>query len=411
MSNAFLNAMEQLDKAGKITSINKEVILKLQNPDRYIETCIPVRKDNGELTFLKGYRVQYDDTLGPYKGGIRFHPDVDLNEVKALAFWMTIKCAVVNVPFGGGKGGVTVNPKELSDIELEKLSRGFIRLFHNSIGPNIDIMAPDVYTDSKVMDWMEDEFSKIKKEKQPGVLTGKSLENYGSIGRNTATARGAFCIFKRIIKELDIKKDSSVAIQGFGNAGSIFAEFVFEAEHKVVAVSDSKGGIYSKDGLDIKKLKEYKKETNSVQDFSQAKNINNKELLELPVDVLALAALENQITKENAQNIKAKLIVELANGPITLEADKILENSDIIIIPDVLTNSGGVLVSYFEWSQNMNNNCWTEKNVFEKLEKFMNKSFDNVWSVAKKHKTDLRMGAFIFALQKIAAEFEKKKEF
>lgn len=401
MSNTFSNVMEQLNRSGKITSIDREVILKLKNPDRFVEAFIPVRMDNGELKIFTGYRVQYDNSKGPYKGGVRFCPEIELSTVKALAFLMTIKCSVVNIPFGGAKGGVAVNTKELSSNEIEKLSRGFIRAFKEFIGPKKDIMAPDLYTDSQIMAWMADEYSKIIGRDEPCIVTGKPVESGGCVGRDTSTAQGAFYVLKQILKRLDGKELSSVAIQGFGNAGAVFFELVINAGYKVIAVSDSKGGIYNKDGLDIKEVKRHKKEKDSVIGFQGAKDITNNELLELPVDILVLAALEDQITKDNASNIKAKLIVEIANGPISKDADEILEKKEIIVSPDVLTNAGGVVVSYFEWLQNMNNEKWTEKEVFEKLEKIMNRAFDEVWNISKEYNIDLRMSAFILAIERL----------
>jgi glutamate dehydrogenase/leucine dehydrogenase len=397
----FLNTIENLNKAGKIVSINEEVLLKLQNPDRFVEASLPVRMDRGNLKFFKAYRVQYDDSRGPYKGGIRFHPQVDLEEIKALSSLMAIKCAVVDIPMGGGKGGVSVNPKELSEKELENLSRAWVRSFSNIIGPNKDVPAPDVYTNSQIMDWMEDEYSQIVGKKTLAVITGKSIENGGSLGRDKATGLGAFYIFENLLNKLNLENPLKIAVQGFGNAGGVFIDFAQEAGHKIVAVSDSQGGIFNKDGLDIEALKKHKKETGSVQNFKDSQNIKNEELLELSVDVLSLAALENQVTKDNADSIKSKLVLEIANSPITKDADEILEKKEIIVAPDILTNAGGVVVSYFEWLQNINNEKWELERVNKELKEKMIQAFDEVWEISEKYKTNLRMSAFISALQKL----------
>jgi glutamate dehydrogenase (NADP+) len=399
--NPFLNTIDNLIKAGKIASIDEEILLKLQSPDRFVEASLPVRMDSGDLKFFKAYRVQYDDSRGPYKGGIRFHPQVDLEEIKALSSLMAIKCAVVNIPMGGGKGGASVNPKELSEKELENLSRAWIRAFADVIGPKKDVPAPDVYTNSQIMDWMEDEYSQIVGKKTPAMITGKSLENGGSLGRDKATGLGAFYVFESLLKKLNLKSPLKIVIQGFGNAGGVFTDFAQEAGYKIVAVSDSQGGIYNENGLDIGSLKKHKKETGSVQDFSGAQNISNEELLELSVDVLSLAALENQITNENADNIKANLVLEVANSPITKDADEILEKKGIIVLPDILTNAGGVVVSYFEWFQNTNDEKWELDKINQELKEIMNKAFNEVWDISEKHQTSLRMSAFISALQRL----------
>ena len=400
MQNPFDNAMEQLKEASKIANINKDTILKLSSPDRFVQVSIPIRMDNGELKVFTGYRVQHDNSCGPYKGGIRFHPDTDLNEVKALAFWMAIKCSVVGIPLGGGKGGITVNPKELSKAELEKLSRGFIQKIKPVIGPDKDIPAPDVYTTPEIMSWMADEYG------DKAVVTGKPIENGGSEGRGNATAQGAFYVMEKALEKMNLNKDSKIAIQGFGNAGSIFAKLLVNAGYKVVAVSDSQGGIYQESGLDIEAVESHKKETGSVQNFSGASNLSNEELLELPVDILALAALENQITKKNVNNIKAKLVVELANGPTTPEADKILHSKNIVVCPDVLANAGGVTVSYFEWKQNLADEHWTEEDVNSKLKEIIEKAFDEVWETSEKYDVILRTASFIKAIERIESKLK-----
>jgi len=403
----FLNTIDNLTQAGKIVLINEQLILKLQNPDRYVEANLPLKMDNGDLRFFKAYRVQYDNSRGPYKGGIRFHPSVDLEEIKALALLMVIKCAVIDVPFGGAKGGISIDAKKLSVQELEKISRTWVRFFNDIIGPEKDIPAPDVYTNAQTMDWMENEYSKIQGQSIPAVITGKSIENNGSLGRDKATGLGAWQILNKLIENLDyLNQESKIVIQGFGNAGGVFIDYAQEAGYKIIAVSDSKGGIYNKNGLDIKKLREHKQASGSVQGFNNAQNISNEELLELEADILVLAALENQITKENADEIKAKLILEIANGPISKDADKVLDKKNILVCPDILTNAGGVVVSYFEWLQNKKEEKWSEEKVFEKLEKIMNKAFDEVWEDSQYYNVNLRLAALISALKKLEKSFQ-----
>lgn len=402
MNNAFENAIQQLDNAAKIIDLDENIHQSLKNPQKIIEVYLPVKMDNGSLNFYEGYRVQYNNWRGPYKGGIRFFPEVDKDEVKALSFWMTIKCAVLDLPLGGGKGGVTVNPKKLSEKELENLSRAYVRALYNDIGPDKDVPAPDVYTTPQIMAWMADEYSKIKGEPTPGVITGKPIEAGGSEGRGTATAQGGFYLLKHIM-EIEQRKpeNQTVAIQGFGNAGSVMAQLCHKDGLKVVAVSDSKGGIYNKDGLNIKKIIEHKKQTGTVQQFEGAENISNDKLLELDVQFLIPAALENQITKENADKIQANIIIELANGPISPEADIVLFEKGINVIPDVLANAGGVTVSYFEWYQNVNNEKWTEDEVFEKLKPKMIENYDLVFDRVNKYQIDMRRAAFVLALERL----------
>ena len=395
MNDIFDNAMKQLSVAGEISNIKKEVLLKLQSPDRIVQVSIPIKMDNGELNIFNGYRIQYDNSCGPYKGGMRFHKDTDISELKALAFWMTIKCSVVGIPLGGGKGGITVDTKVLSDAEIKRLSRGFISRIKDFIGRDKDIPAPDVYTTPRIMAIMADEFG------DPASFTGKPIENGGSLGRDTATAQGAFYVFEKALEKLNLGKELRVAVQGFGNAGAVFARFLYDSEYKVVAVSDSKCGIYNENGLDIDKLEKFKTSNSSVYEFPGADMITNEELLELDVDVLSLAALENQITEANCENIKAKVIVELANGPTTPYADGVLRSKNILLCPDVLTNAGGVTVSYFEWLQNLKNEHWSADDVSAKLKEIMFKAFDEVYEISNKYNVDLRMGSFISALKRI----------
>ena len=396
----FDNVKTQLNKVKNITKYNESEMQVLLNPKRVLQVNFPVKMDNGKVKRFQGYRVQFNDARGPTKGGIRFHPQVDLSEVKSLAFWMALKCAVVDIPYGGGKGGVEVNPKELSNNELENLSRGFIKAIHEMVGPTIDVPAPDVYTTPQIMAWMLDEYEKIKGEHLPGLITGKPLELGGSQGRGTATAQGGAYTLRELMKIKSMEPVStSVAIQGFGNAGSFMAKILDNWGYKIVAVSDSKGAIYDKDGMDVAKLLEYKATEGSVKGF--AEDISNSELLELDVDVFVPAALENQITKDNAANIKAKIIVELANGPTTPEADTILEENNIVLIPDILANAGGVTVSYFEWVQNNLGYYWTEEEVLEKLEKIMVRSFNDTYKTSEKHSTSMRNAAYILAIDRI----------
>jgi glutamate dehydrogenase/leucine dehydrogenase len=404
MHNPFENAMAQLDKVARIKDFGNEFIARLRQPDRDVRISIPVKMDNGSFKVFEGYRVEYNNTLGPYKGGIRYHPDTEVNEVKALAFWMALKCAVAGIPMGGGKGGITVEPKDLSKGELERLSRGWMQKLADILGPKKDVPAPDVNTTPEIMAWMADEYAKITGDKTGAVITGKPLDKGGSEGRGPATGLGGFYGFDSMRKELGLPESCRVVIQGFGNVGSNAAEIFMAHGHKVVAVSDSKGGICKENGIDITKLAEHKKATGSLSGFEGSKNVTNEELLELECDLLVPAAFENVITDLNASKVKAKVILELANGPITPEADEILFQKGIPVIPDILANSGGVTVSYFEWDQNLKGEHWSEKEVFEKLKTILEDSSRKTLERAKEFKTHLRMGAFILALERIKAK-------
>lgn len=409
--NIFQEAVKNLDKAFKVAEIDKEAIEKLHYPKAALQVSIPVRMDDGSLKIFTGYRVRYDDTRGPTKGGIRFHPTVTMEEATALAFWMTFKCAVVDIPYGGGKGGVCVNPKELSRMELERLSRGYIEQIADFIGPDRDIPAPDVYTNSMIMGWMMDEYSTIKRQHSPAVITGKPIPLGGSLGRDDATGRGAFYS----IVELEKKEGwdpatKTVAVQGFGNAGQSVARLLHDRGYKVVAVSDSKGGIYREQGFDIPSLIKIKNESrelkavyceDTVCDAVDADHITNDQLLELNVDIMLPSALENVITKENAANIKAKYIFEVANGPISGEADEILFKNGILVVPDILANAGGVVVSYFEWVQNKAGFHWELDEVQQKLETKMIQAFDEVYRMYKEKGVDMRTAAYAVALNRI----------
>lgn len=404
MQNPFQNALEQLKRAVDVKSFPKDFIEEISNPQREVRISIPVKMDTGEVKIFEGYRVEHNNARGPYKGGIRYHQDTDINEVKALAFWMALKCAVSNIPMGGGKGGITVNPKELSKGELERLSRGWVRGMAPILGPEKDVPAPDVNTTPEIMSWMTDEFEKISGDTTKATFTGKPLDNGGSEGRGAATGMGGFYVFEALRDKYGIPNSVTVAIQGMGNVGGNAGE-IFQAHgHKIIAISDSKGAVYNEGGLDIQSVLLFKKEKGTVEGFPNSKYITNEDLLELPCDVLIPAALENQITIENAENIKAKFILELANGPITPEADEVLFKRGIPVVPDILANSGGVTVSTFEWEQNLKGEHWSEKEVFEKLKTVLDTESKIIADKAGELKTDLRRAAFIVALERIASK-------
>lgn len=407
--NPFETALAQLSAAAKVAKIDPNFIDRLKHPDRYVEVSIPVQMDDSSQRIFVGFRSQHNNARGPYKGGIRFHPQVNLDEVRALSFWMSFKNAVVNVPFGGGKGGIIVDPKQLSESELERLSRGYVKKIAPLIGPETDVPAPDVNTNGKIMGWMLDEYEKITGKKAPATFTGKSLDNGGSQGRTEATGFGGGYVLREALKAkvVDLGSESSVAIQGFGNVATYFAEAAKTAGFKVVALSDSKGGIYNPDGIDIGAAEEHKKQTGALSGLEGAKDITNAELLELPVAVLVPAALENVLTADNANNIKAKLIIEMANGPTATEADAIFAQRGIITIPDILSNSGGVATSYFEWYQNMHNESWSKEDVLVKLDDLMTKAFASVLEARQKYNTTFRNAAYIVAANRIL-DAEKK---
>ena len=401
------NARIIITKAAEKLNLSKEVLDLILNIEREIKVTFPVKMDDGNQKIFTGYRIQHNSLLGPYKGGIRYHPEVNLNEVSALATWMTIKTATIGLPLGGGKGGVICNPKELSEQEIENLTRAFIKKIAIAIGPHKDIPAPDVYTNSKIMDIIVDEYSKIENiplEEARATVTGKSIENGGSLGRDIATARGAQFVLKQAIEQTKIipsLENAKVVIQGIGNAGGNFAKLISEDKARLIAISDSKNAIYSPEGLDINKVLEHKKQTGSLTDIPNTTIITSEELLELDCDILAPAALANQITKNNANNIKAKVILELANGPTTPEADKILESKEKLILPDILTNAGGVTVSYYEWYQNVNKEKWTAEEVDEKLKEKMQKATKEILDKKEKHQTTTRIAAYINAIKRL----------
>lgn len=402
-STPFANAMAQLSAAAKVMQLDEPVLKALQKPQRVLEVSIPVKMDDGSTNVFSGYRVQYNDARGPFKGGIRYHWDTNLNEVKALSFWMAMKCAVVGIPYGGGKGGITVTPKDLSAGELERLSRGWVQAMFQYIGPWKDVPAPDVYTTPQIMSWMVDEYSKLAGQWTPAAFTGKPTEIGGSEGRMFSTSQGGFYVLEELAKKMNfVPRRTTVAIQGFGNVGAFAAEIFQKAGYVVVAVSDSRGGVVNMKGLDVAALWKHKEATGSVAGMSNTKPIDNKKILELPVHVLVPSALESVITEKNAGRISAKAILELANGPTTPEADIKLFKKGIPVVPDILANAGGVTGSYFEWVQNLNGDRWSEKDVLAKLKPIMVRSFDEVWNKAEKYNVNLRTGAYILAIDRIA---------
>ncbi len=404
-SNVFTEAIERLDTAATHSKAHPETVERLRHPKLLTEVSVPVRMDDGSERVFTGYRCRYDDTRGPAKGGIRFHPDVSREEVMALAFWMTVKCAVANIPYGGGKGGVICNPKEMSFAELERVSRGFMRGISHVVGLDVDVPAPDVYTNATVMAWMMDEYSAIVGHREPGVITGKPVALGGSLGRNDATARGGFYQIEELaqIKSFD-RGSTTIAIHGFGNAGQYFAQLAADAGYKVVAACDSRGGVYDPNGLDVPTLIETKNSSRRVQ--GQGSEISGEDLLHLDVDLLVPAALENTITMDNQAGVKAKYILELANGPLTNDADDALAQRGIVAIPDILANSGGVTVSYFEWVQNKSGLYWELADVHEKLRTKMAEEFRAIWGFAESKGITMRTAAYAIALDRLAEAHE-----
>ncbi len=402
--NPFAIAQRQLDEAAKILKLDKATHQALRWPARELHIHFPVRMDDGTTRVFHGFRVQYNDARGPCKGGIRFHPDETIDTVRALGAWMTWKCAVVDIPLGGSKGGVICNTKELSMTELERLARAYIGQVGRIIGPEKDIPAPDVYTTPQIMAWMMDEYSKIKGYNDFGVITGKPLALGGSAGRGDATARGVVYTIREAAKllKIDLAK-ATVAVQGFGNAGYFVAKLMKEMMgSKVIAVTDSRGGIINEKGLDADAILAHKQRTGSVTGFPGTKALSNEDILELPVDVLCPAALENMITQKNAANVRAKILAEAANGPTTPEADEILYKNGVFVIPDFLCNAGGVTVSYFECVQNAYNYYWEEADVYKALDQKMTKAFHNVYEMSKKHKVHMRTAAYLVAVARVA---------
>ena len=412
-NNPFKSALTQLKKAADVLKIEPELVEILSTPERQIEVSFPLKLDSGKTQLIHGYRVQYNNWRGPYKGGLRFHPDVDESEVKALAFWMTIKNAVVDVPFGGGKGGLEIDPKTLTKGELERMTREFAGILAPNIGPEVDVPAPDVNTNSMIMDWISDELQ------QKAVVTGKSIKNGGSEGREEATGLGGFFVLEELVSKLGFKKPLTVAIQGFGNVGSHIAKLLSENGYEIMAISDSKGGVRSRtdEGFNIELVKKCKLEKGFIAECycigsvcdspdDVKGEISNETILKLPVDILIPAALEGVITAENASDIKAKIVFEMANGPTSPDADEILEKKGVIVVPDVLVNSGGVTVSYFEWLQNMEDQKWGLEKVNLKLKEKMVKAFEAVFKIHEDKKVSLRTAAYILALQRLQDSYK-----
>lgn len=414
--DVFGDAVSRLERIGEQAGVSSEVIDALRMPRSTHIATLPVRMDDGTTRHFQGYRCRYSDVLGPAKGGIRYHPHVTQAEVQALALWMTLKCAVAQIPFGGGKGGVTVDPKSLSRLELERLSRAYMRAMADVLGPDQDIPAPDVYTNERIMGWMADEYQAIRRAKAPSVITGKPIELGGSLGRDEATGRGAFHVLQDLAKRRGLSPpDTRVAIQGFGNAGSQVGRLLQEAGYRVVAVSDSKGGVFSASGLDVEALHRAKQSSCGLGRIycedsvcsccgpTTAEQITNDELLELDVEVLIPAALEGVITPHNVDRIRAPIVLEVANGPVRSEADAQLDERNVVVVPDILANAGGVVVSYFEWVQNRHGYRWTLPEVRERLHSAMANAFEEVWTAAQDEGVSLRHGAYATALRRLEA--------
>jgi len=400
--NPWDNALRQLDEAASLMHLDEGIHEILRTPKRVLTVSIPVRMDDGRVKVFIGHRVQHNDARGPFKGGIRYHPAVTLDEVKALAMWMTWKCAIVDVPFGGGKGGIVCDPKSMSETELERLTRRYAYMISDIVGPYVDIPAPDVYTSPREMAWFMDTYSALKGSITPAVITGKPINIGGSQGRTEATGLGTAICAREAAKKLGLNLNGSkVVIQGFGNAGTFAARFLKSMNANIIAVSDSKGGVYNEDGLDVEELIAYKQKSGAVKGFPKSKEVSNKELLELECDILVPAAYENQITHENANNIKAKVIVEAANGPTTPDADEILFKRGMLVVPDILANAGGVTVSYFEWVQNLTRDYWSYEKVTSMLEDKMVKAFNSVYKTAEEYKVDMRKGSMVLAVSRV----------
>ena len=405
--NAFEIAQRQFTDAADILGLDEGVRKKLRTPERCLTVAIPTRMDDGRLEVFIGHRVQHNTTRGPAKGGIRFHPNVTLDEVKALASWMTWKCATVGIPYGGAKGGITCNPKEMSQGELERMTRRYASEISVIIGPEKDIPAPDVYTNAQTMAWIMDTYSMNKGYAVPGVVTGKPLALGGSLGRNEATAQGCVYIIEEAAKKLGIDlKTATAVIQGYGNAGSIAACLLHDLGVKIIAVSDSRGGILNTQGFDPRKVLEFKNQTGSVVGFPGTEPVSNEEILKLKCDILVPAALENCITLKNASKINAKIVAEAANGPTTPGADEILFDRKIVVLPDILANAGGVTVSYFEWVQNVQELYWDIEDVNSRLKKVMTRSFNDVYAIHKDKKINMRKAAYVLAVGRVAEAYK-----
>lgn len=408
ITDPFQSSIEQLESAAKFLGLSREIIDQLNQPQRVVKVNFPVLMDDGNIKIFVGFRSQHNNARGPYKGGLRFSLQVTESEVKALSAWMTWKCAVAGIPFGGGKGGVVVDTKQLSITELERLSRAYIKAIYDVIGPNKDVPAPDMYTTPEIMAWMVDEYSKLVGEHTPAVITGKPIDKGGSEGRTEATGQGGVYVLEQLSQKAKlVPQNTSVAIQGSGNVGYYFAVLAQQLGYKIVAISDSTLALYNPDGVDVDAAMEHKKQSGSFGGFTGASQITNDQLLELNVDILVPAAVENVINETNANNVKAKYIIEMANGPVTPEADKILFQRNIISVPDILSNSGGVTVSYFEWQQNKDNQKWTKEEVLNKLKPIMVNAFEEAWAAMGKYGTDMRTATYVLAVQKVVAAMEE----
>lgn len=402
MNDPFSNAQAQLQSVADLMSLPKGAVAALSVPTKLVTVSLPIVMDNGETKVFTAYRSQHSNARGPYKGGIRFHPGVTESEVKALSMWMTWKCAIADIPYGGAKGGIILDPKSMSKTELEKVSRAYARAIADDIGEDKDVPAPDVNTDGTIMMWMLDAYEKVLGKKSQATFTGKPLGQGGSEGRTEATGYGGVYVLNALVtKEKLDPKTMTVAVQGIGNVGSYFALKAHEDGFKIVALSDSRGGIFSAQGLDPQAVLDYKSKNGSLANFPNAKPISNEELLVLQVDVLVPSALENVITQENADKIRAKYIIEMANGPVTPEADEILFKKGILSVPDVLANSGGVSVSYFEWVQNKEGSSWTKDEVLNKLKTKITTAFEQAYTTTKKLNVNMRMGTYALAVKKV----------
>ena len=400
--NLFTPTQKIIKEALQKLGYDEAMYELLKEPLRMLQVRIPVRMDDGTVTVFTGYRAQHNDAVGPTKGGVRFHPNVTEEEVKALSMWMTLKAGIVDLPYGGGKGGVICDPRQMSMGELERLSRGYVRATSQIVGPTKDIPAPDVFTNAQIMAWMMDEYSRMDEFNSPGFITGKPIVLGGSQGRDRATAQGVTIVIKEAAKRRDLAIEGArVVIQGFGNAGSFLAKFMNDLGAKVVGISDANGALYDPEGLDIDYLLDRRDSFGTVTNLFE-NTITNEELLELECDILVPAAIENQITADNAHNIKANIVVEAANGPTTAEATKILTERGILLVPDVLASAGGVTVSYFEWVQNNQGYYWSEEEVNDKLYKKMVEAFDNIYNVATSRKIDMRLAAYMVGVRKTA---------
>ena len=397
---------DQFNRAADLIGLDETIRTSLNVPDRELMVEVPLRKDDGTIESFRGYRVQHNNSRGPFKGGIRYHEEVDLDEVRSLAALMTWKTALVDIPYGGGKGGISVNPSTLSELELERLSRRFFRAINPIIGVNRDIPAPDVNTNPQIMAWFMDEYGMINGH-TPGIVTGKPIELGGSLGRNAATGKGTAIIARETANLLNMDLEgASVVIQGFGNVGSFAGRFLNEMGSKIIAVSDVNGGLYDPDGLDITSLIDYNNKNGTIKDFSQGDSVSNEDILNIECDFLIPAALGGVIHKMNVEKLNCRVIIEAANGPVTPPADDILFKKGVYVVPDILTNAGGVTVSYFEWVQNLQQFQWTEEEVNDKLENKMVAAFNEVSSMMKSKKTSMRMAAFAVAIDRVAKSFE-----